>query len=683
MKAAPFRYERPDSLEQALELLGDPESKALAGGQSLVPMMAMRLARPRMLVDLSQLAELAQIEEQDGELGTGAMVRQRSLERLVDLARKVPLLAAALPHVGHREIRNRGTIGGSIAHADPAAELGLVAATLRAKIVARGADGSRDIAAEELVTGPFSTQLASDELLLSVRWPKAGAGDGFAFAEVARRHGDFALCGTAVHVRRSDHGIELARVGLLGVGPTPVVHEVTTAVGDRGSEQRIGDVAAELSERVQPSSDMHASAGYRRRLVEGAGGAVPRSRAQRRVLRQRAMNEVTLTVNGTEVTLEVEPRLTLADALRHRLGLTGTHLGCEHGVCGACTVLVDGAAARSCLLFCVQADGAEITTVEALGTVDDMHPLQQAFRHRHGLQCGFCTPGFLISAYELLRDGNAGLDDERYLREQLSGVLCRCTGYAGIVEAVREVAAAHPRGVPPPKRLGVPITVLRSVPPSGEEHALAVASSEPPATAAARQSSELAIPQGRPNEAIEVTTTISPAPEETWKLLSDFKSMSRCMPGVELDSEEAQDTYSGHVRVHLGPMRLDFAGGARVLERDAERRRLRAVASGRDASGSGVQADVVLRADAAGSGGTSLAAEAKLYLSGRAAQFGRSLAGDVSRQLFAEFGKCVERTLITGEAAQPRRLAGAALGWRLFKMRLRSLSRRIPGRGDP
>jgi carbon-monoxide dehydrogenase small subunit len=170
------------------------------------------------------------------------------------------------------------------------------------------------------------------------------------------------------------------------------------------------------------------------------------------------VSEVTLTVNGAEVTLDVEPRLTLADVLRHRLGLTGTHLGCEHGVCGACTVLIDGVAARSCLTFCVQAEGAEVTTVEALGEVDDLHPLQEAFRRHHGLQCGFCTPGFLMSAYELLRDGAADLDEDTW-RHELSGVLCRCTGYTGVVAAVREVADAYPDGVPAPKALGRPLSV--------------------------------------------------------------------------------------------------------------------------------------------------------------------------------------------------------------------------------
>ena len=267
MKAAPFRYERPRTLAEALELLRDSEHKALAGGQSLVPMMAMRLARPRVLVDLGAVRELGGVIERDGQLVTGAMVRQRLLERRPGLAGELPLVAAALPHVGHREVRNRGTVGGSLAHADPAAELVLVAATLRATVVARGPDGTREIAADGFVRGPFQTELADDELLVEIRWPKAQPGDGFAFAEVARRHGDFALCGTAVHVHRDGHRIALARVGLLGVGPTPVVHEVSQALSDGGSDGAIAKVAAELGARVAPGSDMHAGADYRRRLV--------------------------------------------------------------------------------------------------------------------------------------------------------------------------------------------------------------------------------------------------------------------------------------------------------------------------------------------------------------------------------------------------------------------------------
>lgn len=161
---------------------------------------------------------------------------------------------------------------------------------------------------------------------------------------------------------------------------------------------------------------------------------------------------IRMTVNGTGVEIEADPRHTLADVLRGQLRLTGVHLGCEHGVCGMCTVLVDGRAVRSCLMFAVQASGCEITTVEGLGTPSRLHPLQQAFHTHHALQCGFCTPGFLLSAYELLRD-NPGLDGVDLARE-LSGVLCRCTGYKQILDAVREVAALYPDGPPPPGNIG-------------------------------------------------------------------------------------------------------------------------------------------------------------------------------------------------------------------------------------
>ena len=149
-----------------------------------------------------------------------------------------------------------------------------------------------------------------------------------------------------------------------------------------------------------------------------------------------ARRPVRVEVNGVLYEREVESRLTLADFLRDELGLTGTHVGCEHGVCGACTVLLDGASIRSCILFAVQADGAQVTTVEALAPrPDELHPLQEAFRRCHGLQCGFCTPGFLMAGYELLRDTRSPPDDE--IRRAISGNLCRCTGYHGIVEAIR------------------------------------------------------------------------------------------------------------------------------------------------------------------------------------------------------------------------------------------------------
>lgn len=151
---------------------------------------------------------------------------------------------------------------------------------------------------------------------------------------------------------------------------------------------------------------------------------------------------VTMRVNGAELSAEAEPRMLLSDFLRHRLGLTGTHVGCEHGVCGACTVLLDGEPARSCLTFAVQADGAEVTTVEGLAADGKLHPVQRAFHEHHAMQCGFCTPGFLMSLVGLLKAKPNASDDE--LLDALSGNLCRCTGYANILRAAKQARECAP-----------------------------------------------------------------------------------------------------------------------------------------------------------------------------------------------------------------------------------------------
>jgi carbon-monoxide dehydrogenase small subunit len=155
-------------------------------------------------------------------------------------------------------------------------------------------------------------------------------------------------------------------------------------------------------------------------------------------------HNMVVTVNGTVYEREVEPRLLLSDFIRHDLGLTGTHVGCEHGVCGACTILFDGQPVRACLIFAIQADGHELATVEGLGTIDDLHPLQEAFWETHGLQCGFCTPGFLMTLVPFLEENPQPTDEE--IRTILSGNLCRCTGYQHIEDAVRLAAGRMSAG---------------------------------------------------------------------------------------------------------------------------------------------------------------------------------------------------------------------------------------------
>ena len=351
--------------------------------------------------------------------------------------------------------------------------------------------------------------------------------------------------------------------------------------------------------------------------------------------------DVTLTVNGTEATVSVPPRMHLADVLRERLGLTGTHLGCEHGVCGMCTVLVDGEAARACLLFAVQCDGADVVTVEGLGSADDQHPLQQAFSHHHGLQCGFCTPGMLMSGYDLLSGSPGPIED---LDEQMSGVLCRCTGYRGILAAVADVADEYPDGVPAPLNCGPRTLVGRTgagaragAAPAGE------AASGPPVP------DEVRMPTGEPSATVAVRSDLTSGVDEVWGVLDDIGLLVGCLPGAELVESLDEWRHRGRATVALGPVKLRFEGLAQIVERDPDGHRMRILAQGADAGGSATRAVIALRVEP-GDGGCALVADADLYLSGRIAQFGRALAGDVSRRLFEDFGRSVDEAARTGTA---------------------------------
>ena len=377
--------------------------------------------------------------------------------------------------------------------------------------------------------------------------------------------------------------------------------------------------------------------------------------------------EIGLTVNGSEVTVSVPPRVHLADVLREHLGLTGTHLGCEHGVCGMCTVLVDGEAARACLLFAVQCEGAEIVTVEGLGSPEEQHPLQRAFSAHHGLQCGFCTPGMLMSSYDLLAAGTSIPPED--LPVEMSGVLCRCTGYRGILAAVADVAAAHPDGLPPPRNCRPRALVGRG----GGPVARAVVEEAPQAAPA-----EVRLPSGAPSATVEVRAELDVPEESVWEVLDDFHRLAACLPGAELVEVLGADRYRGRATVALGPVKLAFDGLAQVVERD--RRRMRVLAQGADVGGSTTQADIRLRTEASVAGGTILRADAALFLSGRIAQFGRALAGDVSRRMFEQFAIAVEENARTGQApATPPEPPGVlALLAAAVAARLRSALRRLP-----
>lgn len=274
MKPAPFEYLAPDSLGAALEALAQhgAEAKVLAGGQSLIPVMNFRLAQPALLVDLNRIAELAFVRPaDDGGLRLGAMTRQRRLERDPLIAARAPLLAEAVPFIAHPQIRNRGTLGGSLAHADPAAELPAIAVALKARLRLARTGGERWVAAEDFFHGLLATALEPDELLVEVALPPLAPRTGWSFMEVARRHGDYAQVGVAALVTLDEDGrCREARLTYLSVGTAPVVaaRAGKALAGREPAPGALAEAAALAAvEDVHPSSDVHASAAFKRHLT--------------------------------------------------------------------------------------------------------------------------------------------------------------------------------------------------------------------------------------------------------------------------------------------------------------------------------------------------------------------------------------------------------------------------------
>jgi len=283
VKPPKFDYHAPASVDEALALLAryGGDAKILAGGQSLVPLLNFRLSRPAALIDLNRIPALAYIRAENGDVRFGAMTRQRTIEFSPLVFERVPLLTEATRWVGHLPIRSRGTIGGSIAHADPSAEYPAVLRALDGSVVARGPEGERTVAAAELFQSYLTTSLAAEEILVEVRLPAMPAGAGYAFEELARRHGDFALVGIAAVVARDGERCTMARLATSGTGPVPIRLREAEQILERDG---LGDAAIEAagrraSELVEPDADIHASADYRRHLT-----GVLTTRAIRRAL---------------------------------------------------------------------------------------------------------------------------------------------------------------------------------------------------------------------------------------------------------------------------------------------------------------------------------------------------------------------------------------------------------------
>jgi carbon-monoxide dehydrogenase small subunit len=384
------------------------------------------------------------------------------------------------------------------------------------------------------------------------------------------------------------------------------------------------------------------------------------------------MSVIELNVNRRAVRALVESRTSLADFVREKLDLTGTHLGCEHGVCGACTVLLDGAPARSCITYAVACEGAEVTTIEGLDEDEVMIELRAAFTREHALQCGYCTPGMLVSARDLvLRLPEA---DERLIRIGLSGNLCRCTGYVGIVRAVQSVIEARRKRdiAPEPgggRKLLGPVGSGRSArdgadrtEPAGRGQALGEALAPVDS-----------IPDFVPATVLELNFSIPHPPEQVFAMFGDIATVAACLPGASLTSPANPERVEGTIRVKLGPIAATFVGAARV-ERSQSDLSGRIIGLGNDRhSRSSTQGEIRYRLSPLEQGAATCVDISVGYrLTGMLAQVGRpGLVRDLAARMVAEFAGNLDRrmsgTSLDGGVASE--LSGVSLVFGLLRAR--------------
>ena len=353
------------------------------------------------------------------------------------------------------------------------------------------------------------------------------------------------------------------------------------------------------------------------------------------------MQPISLTVNGEKVQAYAEPRTHLGDFLREDQRLTGTHLGCEHGICGACTVLIDGAPARSCIAFAVACEGREVRTIEGFGDDAVMAQLRKAFNQEHALQCGFCTPGMLIAARDLvMRVPDA---DEARVRVEMSGNLCRCTGYRGIVRAILSVlelrrVANDPAIEPVAVAAPAAFTPFQAAAPT--PHAPVAA----PAHAAESKKS---------GTVIEDEFTVDHPLAKVWDIFADMPAVAGCLPGAEI-TEHTATSLKGKINTKFGPMKASFAGTA-ALERDEGAKRGAIRGTGTDSlSGSRARGDISYQLSDAGGGRTRVAVSIDYSLQGPLAQFSRGgLVREFMKKMVADFAANLNARLGAPAGAAP------------------------------
>ena len=686
MKAAAFDYARARSTAHAVEMLAaSPTSRLIAGAQSLGPMLNLRLARPARLIDIRECAELRRYTETPDEVVWGAAITHGEIEDGVVPDPTPGWLRRAARNIAYRAVRNRGTVGGSLAHADPAADWPVVLAALGAEVWIEGPAGARAEALHSFIRGPFATTLGEGEVLTAVRVPRPSPAARFGYCKLAAKSGEFAQ---ALAVVFEDPERDATRAVVGAIERAPIVVESATPFSGE-----VADARVLLAARLPPGSGgpLHAAALARAaRAVRGpdaaggrpgparpasapAGDRAGRGNGESRdggvANRERGPDpnpapnrnpdpnpdpdpapmpsdsdrpRVRLTVNGRPVEAEVEPRTHLADFLRERLHLTGTHLGCEHGVCGACTVLIDGVPARSCIAFAAACDGTDVRTIE--GFADDalMNALRGAFTRRHALQCGYCTPGMLVSAWDIAcRLPHA---DEPRIRDELAGNLCRCTGYRGIVEAVTDVLADSPRpepALPFARRTPAAARMERPAAVPGKTPSAPARSGPDAKTGGGAAGRTLPRPGGVADaSSISWRTEVSASPETLWATLRDVPRMVDALPGAELAGPPDERPLRLRLVAAIGPMRASFAGEADVsFDDDARSGRIEGRAHD-PASRSTSEGRVRFQVTGTPAGGAELDLAIRYRIRGPLAQFSRGPVVDaVIEQLLARFAE--------------------------------------------
>lgn len=418
------------------------------------------------------------------------------------------------------------------------------------------------------------------------------------------------------------------------------------------------------------------------------------------------MNSVTLEVNGRRMQAEVEPRTHLGDFLRDTARLTGTHLGCEHGVCGACTVLVDGKPVRSCITFTAACEGRHVTTVEGYDGDEVMRRLRESFHRHHALQCGFCTPGMLATSRDIvLRIPDA---DEARIRLELAGNLCRCTGYMGIVAAISDVLNQLRREPDPvinalreQMRLGKPVPPVAIAGSEGAKPMPAFAGLKPAATFVSQEASRAtesihadapssakatslaaadstAVTGVRKGTQIEASFDLPFPSQSVWTFMGDLPAVAGCLPGAQIESQEG-DKVKGRIAVKFGPMSAAFVGAARLERDDASRTAILRGAGQDSLSQSRAQGDITYRLEELAPNQTRVQVEMLYSLQGPLAQFSRSgLVKDFVRRMVADFGAQVASRM-SGDESAPKPQAPVSpisIVFSLLMERIRRLFRR-------